>query len=93
VGSRNAEVGRGEFGSGNLEVGMRKSEVGKLEFGRGKLECGSGTRRRPVKRDFDAARCGSRKRKIGIVKSEGGNWNLEGGKWKGEKDEGGKMRR
>jgi hypothetical protein len=36
------------------------AEVGKKE--RRAIECGSGTRRRLIKRDYDAARCGSRKK-------------------------------
>jgi hypothetical protein len=56
---RNAELGSGnaEVGSGNAELGMRNWECGS-----GKKEVGSGTRRRPIGRDYAAAKdaeCGS----------------------------------
>ncbi len=57
VGSRNAEVGKKEGRS--IEFGSGNAEFGKMEWA---IECGNGTRRRPIGRNYDAARCGSRKK-------------------------------
>ena len=52
-GSGNAEVGKKERGA--FECGSGNAEFGKMGWA---LEWGSGTRRRPIGRDYDAARCG-----------------------------------